>query len=328
MSKKANPTLIGLFVILGLALGVVGLVLFGSGKWFRQTEKFIVYFDTSLKGLNPGSAVRVSGVKVGTVKDVLIRFNQEPSDVFLPVIIEIDDELLNSKMDRTFDLEDPKVLQEAVDNGLRAKLEAESLVTGMLYVDLSILPDPPPARYHQLKPLYSEIPSAPNDIQRLMENLAALDFRSLSEKLDSVLAMLERNLGELRMREISAGLTNLLTSLDEVVHAPQLTNSLAKLDRTLAETHQLVVELRTKVDPVADGAQQTLAETRKAATELRLAIEDLRGLMAPEGPLKRDMAEALEQISVVARSVSDLADYLSRNPNALLSGRKHREPNP
>lgn len=325
MSKKANPTIIGLFVVLGLALGIAGIVTFSAGKWFKQMEEFVVYFDSSVRGLNAGSAVMVAGVKVGTVKEVLIHYNQEDGDVFMPVIIEIDDKLLNSKTDKQFQLGNPAVLKEAVDKGLRARLQAESLVTGLLYVDLSVLPDPAPPRYHQVKALYQEIPSAPNDIKLIMESLAQLDFKGISEKLDKVLATLDDNLGQLQMGEISSGLTNLLASLNSVVNAPELTNAVARLDQTLQETHLLASELRTKVDPLATGAEQTLDEARTTIVELRLATEDLRGLLAPDAPLKRELAEALVQISNASRSIGDLADYLSRNPKALISGRKSTE---
>jgi len=328
MSKKANPTSIGLFVVISLTLGIAGLVTFGSGKWFKTMEQFIVYFDSSVRGLNPGSAVRVGGVKVGAVKEVLIHFNQVQGDVFLPVIIEVDNELLNSKTDRTIDLGNSELLQELVDKGLRARLQAESLVTGVLYVDLSVLPDPPPATYHQVEPLYIEIPSAPNDIKLLMENIAHLDFRGLSEKLDALLASLNEDLRQLQMEEISKGLTNLLTSLNAVVNSPELTGAVTKLDQTLEETHLLATELRTKVDPIGDGVAQTLVDAQTTMTELRLAVEDLRTLLAPDAPLKRELGGALDQISNAARSIGDLADYLSRNPNALLSGRKPQDPEP
>ncbi|MCU0771934.1 MAG: MlaD family protein [Verrucomicrobia bacterium] len=321
MSKKANPTAIGLFVVLGVTLAVAGVVLFASGTWFKQTQTFIVYFDSSVRGLNAGSAVMVSGVKVGTVKEVLIHFNQQDLDAFMPVILEIDHQLLQSKTDKRYRLDEPEVVRDLVDKGLRARLQAESLVTGLLYVDLSLLSDPPPAVYHQVKPIHEEIPSAPNDIQLLMENLARLDLKGLSDRLDRVLASIETNLGQLQMREISGGLTNLLGSLNQVVDAPHLTNALASLDRTLEETRRLAERLNSKVDPLASGAEQTLAE-------LRLALEDLRGMLAPEAPLKRELAEALTQISLAARSIGDLSDYLSRNPNALLSGRKPQETAP
>jgi paraquat-inducible protein B len=41
MSKPANKTLIGAFIVGAVALAVVALVVFGSGKFFRkQTGQF------------------------------------------------------------------------------------------------------------------------------------------------------------------------------------------------------------------------------------------------------------------------------------------------
>src|SRR5215471_4628728 len=76
LSQKANPTTIGLFIVVGLGLLLGGLLLFSSGKWFRTTEKYIVYFDTSLQGLEAGAPVKYRGVTIGRVVEVLIAHNQ------------------------------------------------------------------------------------------------------------------------------------------------------------------------------------------------------------------------------------------------------------
>ena len=36
MSKKSSPTLIGIFVVGALVLAVAGILLFGSGKFFKE----------------------------------------------------------------------------------------------------------------------------------------------------------------------------------------------------------------------------------------------------------------------------------------------------
>jgi paraquat-inducible protein B len=267
----------------------------------------------------------VSGVRVGSVKEVLIHFNQADGDAFMPVIIEVDDALLNDKTDKTFLLNDPKLLEQLVEEGLRARLEAESLVTGVLYVDLSVLPNAPPPVYHQVKPMYQEIPSAPTQIQMLLENLARIDIAGLYKELQTVLDSLNSTLQELRMQEINAGVTNLLSSLNTIAASPELTNSLASLNRSLAEVERLAERLQKAAGPLGDEARKTLTEAQATLVELRLAAENVQGLLAPDAPLSRDLAGALEQLRHAARSVGDLADYLSRNPNALLSGRKPKE---
>src|SRR5437773_7096222 len=108
MSKKANPTLIGLFIVSGVGLLLAGVVLFSSLKLFSKTWTNILYFDTSLSGLSEGAPVKYRGVAIGTVKKVMIHFNQKTNDYFMPVIIELQDKLLKARLDEPEPLRKPR----------------------------------------------------------------------------------------------------------------------------------------------------------------------------------------------------------------------------
>src|SRR5262249_53647926 len=99
MSKKANPASIDLFLLLGLILGLAGVLVFSSRSAFHPRQKEILYFTTSLKGLNPGAAVKFRGVTIGSVVEVLIRHNQSADDFSMPVLISIDKKLAQDKSD-------------------------------------------------------------------------------------------------------------------------------------------------------------------------------------------------------------------------------------
>ena len=137
MSKKANPTLIGLFFVTGVALAMAGLLIFSSRNAFHPQAKFILYFDGSLKGLNLGAPVKFRGVPVGSVVDILIRHNQATNDHSMPVIISIDKKLIQSKSDVALQFTESR-LKHLISVGYRGRLEAESLVTGVLYVELDV----------------------------------------------------------------------------------------------------------------------------------------------------------------------------------------------
>jgi paraquat-inducible protein B len=67
MSKPANKTLIGAFVVGAVALAVAAIVLFGSGRFFKDMDQWVAIFPGSVKGLNVGSPVVFRGVQVGQV---------------------------------------------------------------------------------------------------------------------------------------------------------------------------------------------------------------------------------------------------------------------
>lgn len=322
MSKKANPVLIGSFVVAGLGLIVGGVILSSSIRFFSTPKQFILYFDESLNGLSVGAPVKIRGVTVGSVSDIRIRHNQRPDDNAMPVVIEIDEAALVERTDRTLDLAQQAVLDRAVAQGLRGMLKAESLVTGILYVDLAVIPGAPRPTFHQVVPSITEIPTARTDIQRLMDNLGQLDVKSLMDRLNLVLEKLDRGLGELQVKEISAGVTNLLVSLNRVADAPALTNSLVKLERTLDDFSRLARALEHRVDPLAERVDGLSKEAESVLNEFRHGVQDVRDLLAPNGRIRVSLTEAMDELARAARALGNLANFLERNPNALISGRK------
>lgn len=112
MSQKASPTLIGVFIIAAIALAVVTVILFGSGRLFSKTEDFILYFEDSVNGLEVGAPVKFKGVRVGQVKRIAIRFDQDDDSPHVPVLIEIDIGRLHKPLGVDLDLADPEVFRQ------------------------------------------------------------------------------------------------------------------------------------------------------------------------------------------------------------------------
>src|SRR5881397_873447 len=270
MSTKANPTSLGLFLILGLALGIAGMLLFTSRSVFHPRQKEILYFDASLKGLNPGAPVKFRGVTIGSVVEVLIRHNQASNDFSMPVVITIDKKVAQAKSDDLLQIGSQTHLDQFIEQGFRGRLDAESLVTGVLYVGLEIVPNAPPPVFHQLKAEYPEIPTLPSDIQQLLSNLAHVDVRGLSEKLNLLLARLDTSIGQLNIPEISAGVTNLLGAGTRLLTNEDLTNSLASLRQTLDQARTLLQRVDGRVDPLVDSVTQTLTDAQKTLADVHV----------------------------------------------------------
>ena len=92
MSKPANKTLIGAFVIGAIALLVIAVLIFGSGKFLKKTFHTVVFFEGSIKGLNEGAPVIFKGVKVGAVKEIRLIYDAANDSLRIPVIIELEPE--------------------------------------------------------------------------------------------------------------------------------------------------------------------------------------------------------------------------------------------
>ena len=322
MSKKINTTSIGLFIVTGLALGVIGLLLFSSSKLFTSTRDIIVYFDESLNGLNEGAPLKYRGVTVGSVKRVMVRFNQATNDYAMPVILELQEKLLKERLGEPTEVFTERATDERIKAGLRASLQTESLVTGVLYVDVRVNPRAPPPVFHQLQKIYPELPTEPTQIQQLMSNLASLDIKRIETNVNALITKLDTTVGSLHMAEINQGITNLLLSVDRLLASPELTNGLAAVRPTLDQYRVLGEKLTSRVDPLADSITNSLAEANRALAQFRGAAENLRTLLAPDGPLPNDLDQALQQLSGAVQSLSVLLDFLKQHPNALITGRQ------
>jgi len=323
MSKKANTTSIGLFIVTGLALGVLGLLLFSSLKMFSKTLDVIVYFNDSLNGLREGAPVKFRGVTIGSVKRVMVRFNQAPDDFALPVICAIEEKLVRERLgEGSAEFFTSRAMEERIQAGFRASLQTDSLVTGLLYIDTRFNPKAPLPVFHQLEKIYPEIPTEPTQIQQFIENLASFDIKTLQKNLNGLILRLDHTIGEFDASEINRGITNLLCSVNALVTSGDITNALAGIRPTLDQYRELAVKVTSKIDPLSDSITNTLVEAKRALGQMRGAGENLRLMLAPDSPVRNDLELALEQLAGAAHSVSALADFLREHPNALIVGRR------
>ena len=320
MSKKANPTAIGLFIIVGLSLGVIGLVLFSSSRLFTKTREVIMYFGDSLNGLYEGAPVKYRGVAIGSVKKVMIHFNQATNDYAMPVLIELQENLLRDRMKEQADLLTDASFDMRIKQGLRGSLQAESLVTGVLYIEIHPTENAPPPVFHQLEKIYPELPTVQTGIQVLLANLSTLDIKGIGDKLTLLIDRLDATVADLRMTDISHGITNLLGSANQVVHSEDLSNAIVSVRTTLDQYRLLGEKLNYRVDPLVDNVTNTLNEASLAIAQLRGTAENLRGMFALDAPLRNGLDQALQQLAEAAQSVSSLVEFLKQNPNALIVG--------
>lgn len=323
MSKRANPTLVGGFILGGLGLTVAAIILLGSGKLFKDTVKYISWFEGSVNGLAVGAPVKFMGVRIGQVTAVRLRaaselldtaeeFEDWQQNIRIPVFYELDRDILRKEGSVT-DVGDPATVQAMVEGGMRAELSVESILTGRKYISLGVFPDSPMDMVNDPKVNAFEVPTISTglewlerDVQGLMAKLTSLDVEGLVESI----AGAADEIGELASsRATRAALADIPGTLAEMRVTLQSFQHLA------ASADSTMVSLRPGIDASSEDLQA-------AAEQIEGTLRNLSAVIEPGSPLLTNLEQSLSEIALAAAAFAELADYLQQNPSALLRGKK------
>ena len=272
MREKPNSTAIGMFIVGAFILAVIATAWFGSGPFFSKKETFVLYYKNSINGLEIGAPVKFKGVPVGQVVDILVRFRRGETSARVPVLIEIDIDRLQTHLGSTLDFSKEEVYREQIKNGLRAKLQYQSYLTGLLFIELDYYAKTQIPILQENEFPYKEIPTAdPNEIWKsaseALEKIGRVDYDVLFNKTEKLLDLLTAGIARVQFDEINERVIVALGVVQETMHS---------------------------IDSIMD----------------------------PQSSLRYEVEEVLDEVSSAARSLRILADYLERNPNAFLTGKK------
>jgi paraquat-inducible protein B len=332
MSRRASPALIGAFVLAGLALLVVGVLIFGGREIFREKRQFVTYFDGSVQGLRVGSNVLFRGVRVGYVTDIAVVTDASLADYEIPVTFEILPAAVSVVADgkEVGSLADAKgSLDSLIAAGLRTRLDVESFVTGQLVVNLDMFPGTEP-RFRGRNPPHPEIPSVPSQ------------FREAVQRIQAFLTDVE---SKVPVERVAGALLSAIDGFDKLVNSPDLAATLAGVSRVVnnpstqalpatleATTAELgaaardVRALATRLDATAAPALEQLVPvmTRLEATlgEAEQVLTLARGQLAQNPEAAAQLADALRELERSARAIRVLVESLERQPESLLRGKQ------
>ena len=326
MSRRPNPTKIGLFLLGALIIAIAGTAVLASNTWFQQRETFISFFPESVNGLENGAPVKFQGVPVGTVKAIDIRIDQRDNSFNVPVEYDIDLRRLTTPRGTYVNLADTLVLRQQIEKGLRAQLQAESFVTGVLYLELSYRTDTTPPRL-EVNTEWPEIPTTPS----LMAALGG-GAGSLLSKVNDIFNRVSVLLGDVNMREINAAVVQSAKAVERLVGSPELRATLrempgatAQLNRTLAEAEKLVSRANGAIDPMQTQLTGVSTEAVTTLQALRKTLDETHGLLSADTGPGFALTGALTSLREAADALTLLITSLERNPDMLLRGKKPPE---
>ncbi len=351
MSKKVNPAAVGLFVAGAVIILLAGLILLGSGKWFEKRVQFVVYFRSSANGLQEGADVLMGGVKVGSVVRMQLQFDPETEEKVIPVVIELSaDRLASLTLHERFTKDDilsGESLRHAIDDrGLRARLMTKSVLTGQLYVDLEFFSNEQESYLYPGEPLdgLTQIPSTKNEIERVLDSIAesvrkisnidvgekVRNIDELVRNVEELVKNLNQSVVDFDMKGISERTKSTLdradsamASIEEVVKDERIKQTIASIDEAAAGVKDLVNAIDDEaVNAAIAEAGDTIEQAGAALKEIEQAAANIAQITSPDAAVQARLNRTLASIEEVSRAVKDLADYLKRNPNALISGKK------
>lgn len=306
MSKPANKTMIGVFVVVAIGLVVAAILILGSGKFFTDKPKFVMYFDGSVKGLAIGSPVVFRGVKVGTVTEIGMLFSKKDLSVLIPVYVELgeadvtmmDDNSLSAKKGAR-----KKILYEYLDalvkRGIRAQLEMQSFVTGQLQIALDFFPDKP-ARFVGGPSKYPEIPTIPTQLRELTKRVEQLPIEEIGRKLQST-----------------------LDGIDKMVNSPETTRMVKSIGQAADETRTLIRDVDRQLEPLIASIKKTSDEAGKTLQKIRIVAGAIENISGDDSVVVYKLNKTLDEMERASRSLRLLADTVEQQPESLIFGKKN-----
>ena len=333
MSNKANPTIIGAFVVGAVILIAGAAAIFGGAELFAKRNVYVTYFEESTKGLRVGANVVMNGVGIGYVSDIALLVDQVDYSTRARVTLEIlpnrfipvlDGDILGEGMEVA--VEHEELVHEA---GLRAQLEIEAIVTGQLLVNLTLRPDTAIVMRGGDSP-HPEIPTIPSSVAQLLANVQSwlsevrtdFDLSTIGSSLESILTGMDELINSPDIRESLSGVSTLVNDPAMQDLARDLQTTLADLRGAIGDARQMFQATEGNVASIREDLQPTLENLGNALEEAEGALEAARLQLSGDTAQASQLINTLEEIERAARTVNDFFDYIERNPESLLRGKQ------
>ncbi|MCH2455820.1 MAG: intermembrane transport protein PqiB [Idiomarina sp.] len=245
---------------------------------------YVVLLDESIAGLEKGAPVQFKGVRVGTVREVPLRWFPDEDDEAplkrIPILIRFEPERLRGLVADTNINSWGKRLPELFEQGLRANIRASNLLTNTLFVDVSFYSDAEPVEGDQKFAGYPVMPAMASDFTRLEEKLT-----QLMDKFNKL--PLENSLSDF---------SQAMQSVDDTA------NTLNGISKSLAQ----VLE-QPEINQLPKLLKQNLQQ-----------LQELTGSLSDDSPTRRQLNQTLNEVEKLSRDLQPVIEQLQQQPNSLI----------
>ncbi len=316
---RIAPFRLGIFVLLGLGLGVVALVFVGLIGPFEAKQTYESFFESPVEGLERGAAVRYLGIDIGEVRAIDLA----PGDRMVRVQVEIR---------KDFQIDDTMYLQLS-----------QQLIAGRTTLDLRRTQDETVVTRPELPfdPQYPVLPNRPSEMEQLLETarrvaqgVGDVDFDAIGDlikewsdagnRLADLLADPDLQQTLENVREASAGLQAILQTLGGEDAPDQWRTILRDLSITAKELRRVSETLAAQLDEVPSGALADIAGRMEGMASA--GEEAVRSWDRQVGRSISLLERTLQQVNLLVAELDQLVRSLRQEPGRILERREERDP--
>jgi phospholipid/cholesterol/gamma-HCH transport system substrate-binding protein len=298
MAKKKMYFNVGLFVTIGILIGVSAIVWVGASKYFQEGTIFVTYFDESVQGLQIDSSVKYRGVDIGRV----MKIGVAPDNRLVEVVMKIEFR--------------GNVVRDTV-----AKLRTAG-ITGIVFVELErrkpedIKLSPKidfPTRYPVIQSLPSDIKQIFSAVDSIMEKIKQIDFKGISNQLIDTTKAVEIFVGGDRMKRILSNIEYTVANLESATDKVNDIMTEGIIEDVVAEAKDAIKEAKTVITRVKTEVDSlNVAETTGKANQL---IENMNKKM---NTAATEITVTSENLRRVSETLENLMERLSADPSELI----------
>jgi len=332
MKSEENHFKIGLFVLGATGLLVAGTILLGAGHLFRKQIVIESYFDESVQGLETGSPVKFQGLTIGEVSSidtVSYLYDKQLSEAqrlsnarYVAVTMSITS---YEAVGMQAETHEDEILQ-AVARGLRFRLASIGL-TGTKFVEASFFdPERVPPLQFNWTPRHPYVPSAPDainniidNVEDLMDRLARSDLEGILQNLDDTIESMRFAIDGLSTPELSSEVLALSSELrtatqrfNQLFGDPTLDSAPADAAALLSSAQAISADLEQRLPSILERFDSASASLQSGLAHLEgflvdpdtdLAVGDLHAVAANMRTASEELPDTVVQLRATLRDV-------------------------
>jgi paraquat-inducible protein B len=269
---------------------------------YTRKLRFVMYFNSSVRGLSAGAPLEFKGIRIGSVLDVKLEYNPDDTSFRIPVLVEIEpDRIVDRRAD--VDTSAGNMLQTLVEQGLRARLSTGSLLTGQLYVELNMYPGTEEIYLGDDSAPHPELPTIPGAFAAMTESIQ--NFVSKLETVD--------------VEEMGNDILGILDGANELLNTAENEQTVTDLQASMRALKNILRNIES-----AD-LEQTIKSANKVLGNVNNTLTMIDGVLTPNSPLQYNIIQVTSELEETARALRSLVQMLERQPRAIIFGRGAEE---